>query len=126
VRGPAWVLNRLLPLIAVYSLATGIGEPVTFRVHILRLFHSEDNGIKYVMRLQPEGVIGRGTQFVQYGNDAALCDALSKLNVTEPQQQRALSVLLKATQENFSVDISEDVARQFGRPPIYSRHGESS
>ena len=90
---------------------------MTFRVHILRLFHSEDSGIKYVMRLQPEGVIGPATQFVQYGNDAALRDALNKLNVTEPQQQRALSVLRTATQENFSVDISEDVARRLGWSP---------
>jgi hypothetical protein len=69
--------------------------------------------------IYPEGVDGPGTPLRQYGTDATLCEALNTLNVTVPQQQRILSVLRSATHESFPVDISEDVARQFGwRPAI--------
>jgi hypothetical protein len=78
--------------------------------------HSTDNRIKYVMSLHPEGVDGPGTPLRQYGNDASLCEALNALNVAEARQQRVLSVLRNATYESFPVDISEDVARQFGWP----------
>ena len=69
------------------------------------------------MSIYPEGEGGPGTPLIQYGNDAALCEALSTLNVAEPEQQRVLSVLRNMTYQSFPVDITEDVARRVGWRP---------
>jgi hypothetical protein len=69
------------------------------------------------MSIYPEGDGGPATPLIQYGNDAALCEGLSTLNVAETEQQRVLSVLRNVPYQSFPVDISDDVARQFGWRP---------
>jgi hypothetical protein len=69
---------------------------------------------KYLISLYPE----QGPEALRFlPNDDVLCETLERLGVHAPQQERILSVLRTLGRETVPVDISEEVAREFGWPP---------
>lgn len=88
-----------------------------FNVGLTRLIYSTGDRVKYAMLLHPGcdqlGVAARR----DFGSDEELCEALEQLGLPEPQQERILSVLHTVTEETVPVDISEEVAREFGWAP---------
>lgn len=85
-----------------------------FNVGLTRLNTSTDSRLKYAMLLHPgcgeAGVAARR----DFGSDEELCEALKQLGVPEPQQKRILSVLRTEIEETVPVDVSEEVAQEFG------------
>ena len=86
-----------------------------FEVSITRLISTGDVKTKYLMKLHREFPQVGQSAFTGFSDDAALCEALARLGLPEPQQQRMLSALHRGgDNEVFTTDISNEVARSFG------------
>ena len=64
-----------------------------FEVSITRLISTGDVKTKYLMKLHREFPQVGQSAFTGFSDDAAFCEALARLGLPEPQQQRMLSAL---------------------------------
>jgi hypothetical protein len=87
-----------------------------FRVSITKLSSLAEVKAKYLMKIYRASAQSSRAVFTPFSSDAVLLGAMAKLGISEPEQQRILSVLHQEKTETLTVDISEDMAQLFGWP----------
>ena len=89
---------------------------VEFQVTFTQLSSKSEIKAKYLIALHRESAQLDRTLITPFSNDAGFFEALAKLGISEPQQQRILSVLHQGKTETLTVDAPEDVVQLFGWP----------
>jgi hypothetical protein len=87
-----------------------------FQVTFTQLSGKTETKAKYLITLHRKSAQLERTVITPFSNDTGFFEALVKLGISEPQQQRILSVLHQGKTETLTVDAPEDVVQLFGWP----------
>jgi glycerol dehydrogenase-like iron-containing ADH family enzyme len=87
-----------------------------FQVTFTQLSGKTETKAKYLITLHRKSSQLERTVITPFSNDTGFFEALAKLGISEPQQQRILSVLHQGKTETLTVDAPEDVVQLFGWP----------
>ena len=85
-----------------------------FQVTFTQLSSKPETKAKYLIALHRKSAQCDRTVIKPFSDDAGFFEALAKLGLSEPQQQRILSVLHQGRTETLTVDASEEVTQLFG------------
>ena len=87
-----------------------------FQVTFTQLSSKPEIKAKYLIALHRESAQLERTVITPFSNDTGFFETLAKLGISEPQQQRILSVLHQGKTETLTIDTPEDVVQLFGWP----------
>jgi hypothetical protein len=87
-----------------------------FQVTFTQLSSKPEIKAKYLIALHRESAQLERTVITPFSNDTGFFETLAKLGISEPQQQRILSVLHQGKTETVTLDVSGDVDQLLGWP----------